>query len=246
MRKEVQDLQDKVRLELVIAAEKCFDEVMSYLPGEGEPLGAQAYARIRWAMLKAGFSHDEIVGVISKLKAADANKKQIKTILEWAKMVGVTYLEPINDQTSSTSLLLKKAAYARRLSGVVLDPHERLVFLTGKRLREIMDSLPEAEQGELISGMSKDLGIIEELLWRVATGGHKVAGVHLEKINRWIRQFNFKREQDEDAKSMVAPNDYVFVTKEEQAVLTEEQCREVESERNIEHMLATIAGPKGG
>lgn len=188
LRSEIQLLQDQVRLQLVEAAKACAENVLPLLPGPGESLTTQQFAKIRWEMLCAGFTHNEISGIMSKIKAAAANQESLKSENDWVSLVATRYLEPLDENTDAFDLYMYQGSYKDRLEGKLLNQHEKLVFLTGKRINEILLGKSPEKQSAHIKRIATDTGVTEELVWRMATGGTRVPSSILDKTNRVLRR----------------------------------------------------------
>lgn len=201
LRKDVNDLQSQVRLQLSKAIDSCAEAVLPLLPNNGEDFTSQQYAQMRWEMLKAGFSHSEISGISSKIKAACLRGERPVDVSDLKIIVCTKYLEPIAEFTSVIMLILKKSDYSRRLAGNILNAHEKLVFLIGKQIDELADGQEPEVRAMIIKTIAEKSQCAEELIWRVATGGLRVPRVVLEKVNKVVRTLNAERWAEEEADS---------------------------------------------
>lgn len=187
LRSDVQALQDKVRVQLLEAANSCSEAILDVLPGAGEAFTPQIYATIRWEMLKAGFSHSEIAGITSKLKC---RPQPVKTPEEWIHVVTVDYLAPIAEDTDTFDLYIYQGTYQDRLAGKILNAHEKLCFLTAKRINEFLETRDLEKRPQIIKRFAVEWGMTEEMVWRVATGGTRVPASLLDKVNRSLRRID--------------------------------------------------------
>jgi hypothetical protein len=197
LRTEVQVLREQVREKLLVAAQKASEGVLQLFPKtENEKLGAVQAANIRWEMLKAGFAHEEIFSILSKLTALSENKKAFPANeAEWTHFVEEKYLGYITPATHRFSLALLQRRYTRRLTAPLLNSHERAVYSIGTRIRSIMERVP-AQVNDIVNDLAKSVGVQPEIIWRVATGGTRVTGSILTKLDHHVRAMENDLELD--------------------------------------------------
>lgn len=200
IRSEVQTLHTQIREKLLAAAEKAYEGVSKYFPKEpGEKLGAIGSANVRWELLKAGFTHEENTSIQSKFSALIENKLPLPaTKEEWVQFVDQSYFGSIHDLTHRYTLGLKLRAYRRRMFEPLLNAHERASFSIGKRIRAIHEQMP-LQIEEVNKDIAKSVGVQPEMVWRVATGGTKVTGQILSKMDSVIRQIEMDLQEVEDS-----------------------------------------------
>lgn len=197
MRQEAQQLQDKVRVQLLEAANKCSESIAAAMPTDGTEISALVYAKIRWEMLKAGFKHAEVLGIISKLKAWQANHPGEKlSAYDFIQTVTVKYLEPIGEDTSAFDLYIYHGEYQDRIAGKILNAHERMVFLIGKQIDMLLAGKDPDQQARMVKRLAAKTDCSDELIWRIATGGLRVPRTVLEKVNKVVRELNANLAED--------------------------------------------------
>ena len=187
---KVQTLQDQVRLQLVEAANKAWDHTQPLLPGVGEQFTPITFAKLRWEMLKSGFSHSEIAVVTNKLKARLDAGTPVQSLTEWIRTIAVDALLPISDETSQFALYILEGGYKDRLAGKILNAHEKICYLTAKRIQELVEDESDDVRNAAFERIATECGINEEMIWRVATGGTRIPGSLLDKINRVLRRID--------------------------------------------------------
>lgn len=190
LRIEVQGLRSQIREKLLTAAEKSFDKLLPHFPKEpGEKLGAISAANIRWEMIQAGFTYEEVQAIFSKMNALTENKTPFPaTVAEWTYFIEDKYLGYITPTTHRFTLGLLQRRYSRRLTGPLLNAHERTVVSIGKRIRAIHEKIPVAQVEQVMADIAASAGVQAEMVWRVATGGTRVTGAILGKMDHCIRQ----------------------------------------------------------
>lgn len=188
IRAEVQALREQVREKLLTAAEKSYEGVSKFFPKQdGDKLGAIGSANVRWEMLKAGFTHEENTAIQSKLTALTENKLPWPASKEeWVKFVDEKYLGSVTNETHRYTLGLKLRAYKRRMYEPLLNAHEKASFSIGKRIRAIHEQAPD-QIDATIKDIAMSTGVQPEMVWRVATGGTKVTGGILKKMDSVVR-----------------------------------------------------------
>jgi hypothetical protein len=189
IRAEAQVLREQYREVLLTAAQKAASGILEQLPVEGERITAIRAANIRWAMLLAGFTHRENQELMSKLNAIAENKgvyptteEEVVTLIETA-CIGSDF----HEDTKRATMYLLKEKWGWRLSHPLLNAHERMVFSIGKRLQAILQENAENKDA-LVATIATATGVQEVMVYRVATGGTKVPGVILQKMDRAIRR----------------------------------------------------------
>jgi len=188
LRSEVQTLHQKVREVLLLASEKAAPGVLPLLPkNETDRISAVQAAGIRWELLQAGFTYDEVSGILSKLNANNENKLPFpQTTPEWTHFVEEKYLGFITPETHRFTLVLKQRAYSRRLVDVPYNAHERAVISIAKRLQALLSTAAEQKEA-IVLDLAKSTGVQPEMIWRVATGGTRVTGGILMKLDHHLR-----------------------------------------------------------
>lgn len=200
VRAEVSQLQEKYRTILMEAAEKSAEGVLKLMPTDAETFSATKYARMRWEMLKGGFSHREIQGVLSKVAAISENKSEYPhTVEEWKALVASKYLSEITVETKRITLHILQQQYYNRLNCPTLNAHERAVFSIGKRINAVLERDPAETEG-LIATIASECKVQPEMVYRVSTGGTKVTANILHLMDRSVRRIELVyQEQDEAA-----------------------------------------------
>lgn len=202
VRVEVQNLREQVREILLTAAEKSYKDVVDSFPKEpGEKLGAIGAARLRWAMLQGGFKYEEIVAITSKINAKIENKEPLPAELhEWTQFVEEEYLGFVTKETHRYTLGVKYRAYTRRLHEPLFNSHERMVVSIAKRLQTVMLRFPTpVETDTFINDLAKSCDVQSEMVWRVSTGGTRVTGGILHKMDHFLRQVELDLQEQDDA-----------------------------------------------
>jgi len=188
IRIEVQTLREQYREVLLQASQKAAEGVLKYLPPPGERLNAIQAANVRWEMLQGGFSHREIHAILSKFNAIAENKGVYPTTpQEWDTFIDEKYLGLVGPETSRFTLTLLQMAWSGRLNNPVLNAHERAVFSIGKRINTILAANP-ADKDQIVGVVAKECGVQPEMVYRVATGGTRVTGQILMKMDRVVRR----------------------------------------------------------
>jgi hypothetical protein len=158
------------------------------MPEAGNKLTAIQAANIRWEMLLGGFNHQEIQSVLSKFNAVGENKAAFPaTEAEWVAFIDDKYLGVFTPEITRFTLFLKQQQYTYRLNTPTLTAHEKTVFSIGRRIKAVLAAQPEQEQA-VVNNIATASGVAPEMIYRVATGGPRVTGGMLIKMDRAVRR----------------------------------------------------------
>lgn len=187
LRREVKEMQAKLWEVLKDCCTRSAEDVIAALPDDGEQFSAIHAARLRWAMLKGGFTHSEIVAMTSRLNKLHEAGKTPNTEVEWEEFVAEEYLKmgSIDDDTHRATLYILHQRYSTRLENPQLNAHEKMIYVLGKRINRCLDAHPTLKE-DLVETLASETKLPTEMIWRISTGGLRVAGVLLEKIGRAV------------------------------------------------------------
>lgn len=193
IRAEAQVLREQFREAILLAAQKASEGILKQLPAEGERITAVRAANIRWAMLSAGFTHREHQEVMARLNAVAENKGVYPTTTEEVERLieNACIGQEFNEGTKRITLFLLKEKWGWRLSHPLLNAHERMVYSIGKRLQTVFEQNPD-EKNDLVLSIATACGVQDQMVYRVATGGTKVPGAILQKMDRAVRRIEEK------------------------------------------------------
>ena len=177
------------------AASESYPNVAPILPKKkGEPWSAVQSAKLRWAMLGAGFTHKEIGDVSRRLWLCTKEGEDYAAIhppadqTSWVDFVQEATVGPLRGTYKLLTLRVLDMRFAHRLAAPILNDHEKTVFNLAKRMHGLLSDNKE-ENRALIEALAQAVDVQPQLIYRVMTGGAKVPKLILSRILRAVSQF---------------------------------------------------------